>query len=310
VLADDAACDAVACTPRREHRSVLRERAFLVGSHARRKRLDVASPVQRAAFMHVTRRLVATALTCGLIMAAGKARAQQPLEEKHVFIEANGGGGLQIGNTDYLPSGAPGDWEFPWVGGWSVGATAGVMLGGPIALIASYEYDRSYTKTGSITGALDEVQGRISYHTAVAGVRLYVPTGYGAFRGSLAVGVLFPYSTQLRHDYGPALAQLPQPITGVGLETTNYSVGYGGVARIGYEFPLFGPIYTALDLELQAFQSENSGEQQTLNNVVTDFTAQPPTAVSTTVNFGDGAARPHTIGVTAGRLLLAVGAAF
>ncbi len=227
-----------------------------------------------------------------------------------MFLEANGGGGLQIGNTDYINSGSATDYKFPWVGGWGVGATAGVMVGGPIALIASYEFDKSYSVTGSVPGVLNETQGTISYHTAVAGVRLYVPTGFGAFRGSLAVGVLFPFSTQLQFQYGPALAQLPQAITGTGLETTNYSVGYGGTARIGYQIPLFGPLYTALDVELQAFQSENSGETQTFNNFVTDFQATPPVATTATVRYGDNALRPHTIGVTAGRLMLAVGAQF
>lgn len=269
----------------------------------------MASPVQPPRFMHATQRWMFTAAVCGLMLFGGTAEAQD-LEDTHVFVEANGGGGLQIGNTDYLPSGSPTDFQFPWVGGYGVGATAGVMLGGPIALIASYEFDQSWTRTGSIAGVLNEVQGQISYHTAVAGLRLYVPTGFGAFRGSLAVGLIFPFSTQLQFEYGPALAQLPQAITGTGTSITNYSVGYGGVARIGYQIPIAGPIYTALDVELQAFQSENSGETQRLNNFVTDFTAQPPVATTATLRYGDNGLRPHTEGVTAGRLMLALGAQF
>ncbi len=253
---------------------------------------------------------MAAALVCGLTLAAGTANAQQSMEDRHVFIEANGGGGLQLGNTDYVNQNSATNYSFPWVGGYNVGATAGVMLGGPIALIASYEYDHSWSRTGSVPGVLDRTQGQISYHTAVVGFRLYVPTGFGAVRADLAAGVIFPFQTSLQYNYGAGLAQLPQAITGQGLLTNNYSVGVAGMARIGYQIPIAGPIYAAMDVEMQVAQSENSGETTKTTNFVSNFGATPPTATSATIRHGDNAARPSTFGFGAGRLVLSLGAAF
>lgn len=260
--------------------------------------------------MHATQWLKAALVVCGLLVFAGTAEAQWEMEGRHVFVEANGGGGFQIGNTDYLPSSSATDFQFPVVYGFGVGATGGVMLGGPIALVVNYEYAESQTRDGSIPGVLNNVEGRIKYHTAVVGLRLYVPTGFGAVRSELGVGVIFPFHTELELNYGPGLAVLPQPITGTGLMTTNFSVGVGGQAKIGYQIPIWGPLYTALDLELQLFQSDNSGETTRFNNFVTDFTATPPVAVTATVFNGDNGARPRSESVGAARAMLSLGAAF
>src|SRR5690606_20320404 len=39
------------------------------------------------------------------------------------FLEASGATGVQLGDTSYLPSGTPGDWQFPLVYGFGVGGT-------------------------------------------------------------------------------------------------------------------------------------------------------------------------------------------
>jgi hypothetical protein len=243
---------------------------------------------------------------------APEARVDVEVEEEHdiyadsiVFLEASAATGVQLGDTEYLPSGTPGDWQFPLVYGFGVGGTAGVMVGDHIALVGTYMYQRAQTRDGHLDGALTNVEGRIDYHTALGGVRLYVPTGFGAFRGEVAVGVVFPHETQLQLDYGPALGGLPQPIPGSGYRTSRFSVGIGGQARIGYEIPIAGPLYAALDLQLQVFQAENSGEETRLENFVTDFTA--PRAVNATILHGDGAERPQTRGVSSGLGVLSVG---
>lgn len=225
-----------------------------------------------------------------------------------VFLEATGGGGVQLGDTEYLPSGTPGDWQFPLVYGFGVGGSAGVMIADHVALVASYTYQRAQTRDGQLEGAITNVEGRIDYHTALAGVRLYAPTGFGAFRAELAAGVVFPHSTELQVDYGPALSALPQPITGSGFRTSDYSVGFGGQGKIGYEVPIVGPLYAAMDIQIQVFQAENSGETTELRNFVTDFAATPPTAVSATIEHGDGAMRPETRGVASGLALFSLGA--
>ena len=221
------------------------------------------------------------------------------------FLEASAATGVQLGDTEYLPSGTPGDWQFPLVYGFGVGGTAGVMVGDQIALVGTYMYQRAQSRDGELDGAITNVEGRIDYHTALGGVRLYVPTGFGAFRGEVAVGVVFPHETQVQVDYGPGLALLPQPVTGSGFRTSSYSVGFGGQARIGYEIPIVGPLYAALDLQLQVFQAENSGEETELENFVVDFEA--PTPVNTTILHGDGGARPETRGVASGLGVLSVG---
>ena len=221
------------------------------------------------------------------------------------FIEASAATGVQLGDTEYLPSGTPGDWQFPLVYGFGVGGTAGVMVGDQIALVGTYMYQRAQTRDGELDGALTNVEGRIDYHTALGGVRLYVPTGFGAFRGEVAVGVVFPHETVLQVDYGPGLALLPQPVTGSGFRTSNFSVGFGGQARIGYEIPIAGPLYAALDVQLQVFQAENSGETTELENFVVDFEAPRP--VNATILHGDGAERPETRGVASGLGVLSLG---
>ncbi len=227
------------------------------------------------------------------------------------FLEATGAYGIQFGDTPYLPSGGPTDYQHPIVHGFGVGGTAGVyVIPDTLAIIANYEYDRSISREGVLTGVLDEVQGLIQYHTAMLGLRLRVPVGFGAIRAEVSGGVLFPFQTELSYQYGAGLSQLPTPITGTGTRTDFYSVGFGGSGLIGYEMPLFGPLYLAINIRLRTFQTENSGERTELRNFVTDFTALPPTATDGTVTYGNGAARPSTYSVQDARLQLAIGAAF
>jgi hypothetical protein len=227
-----------------------------------------------------------------------------------VFIEATGSYGIQFGRTDYLPSGGLTNYEHPIVHGFGVGATAGVNLIPGVALMANYEYSNARSRKGWIPGIIDEVQGKIDYHTIVAGLRLSVPAGIGFFQAELAVGVLLPFETELNITYGPQLAGLPTPITGTGTMISNYSVGFGGHGMLGYRIPIIGGLYTAINLKLRTFESENSGETTQLSNFVTDFTAQPPTATTAEISFGEGAARPTTQSVQDVRLQLALGGEF
>lgn len=228
-----------------------------------------------------------------------------------VFVEGTGSYGVQFGETSYLPSGAPGQYMHPIVHGFAVGGTAGVfVVHDTVALVANYEYTNARSRHGSITGVLDDVQGSIEYHTATVGMRLRAPTGFGAFHAEAAGGVVFPYETELQFDYGAALTQLPTPITGTGLRTDHYSVGFGGSALIGYEIPIFDCFYLAVNAKLRLFEAENAGETTDLDNVVTDFAATPPTATDATIAYGNGAAQPSTNSVQDVRLQLALGAAF
>lgn len=262
--------------------------------------------------MTATRRrtLTMVMVACGLALTTGAQAQHEEVRDARVLIEATGAGGVQLGNTAYLPSSSSTDYQFPLVYSFGVGGTAGVMIAENLALISTYQYSRGQTRDGSIPGILDNVEGRIDYHTLVAGLRLFVPVGFGALRGDVAVGVVFPHSTVLQFDYGPALAQLPTPIEGIGRRIENFSVGFGGRGRIGYQMPIVGPLYASLDLALEVYQAENAGETTELQNFVADFETQPPVAVDAVIFHGDGAARPETEAVQSGRVELSLGAMF
>jgi hypothetical protein len=241
--------------------------------------------------------------------AASPARAQDRRDDwsrPHVLLEASGGGGVQFGETDYLPAGTPGNYRHPLVLGFAVGGTAGLALDRHIALVANYEYSNAQSQRGDLMGVLDEVQGSIEYHTVALGVRLSAPLPFGWLQAELAGGFLFPFQTEIELTYGPALAQLPSPITGTGRRIDYYDVGFGGHGMIGYRLPLGDVLYMAANLKMRLFESENSGNRTELQNFVTDFAAPSPT--TTTIHYGEGAATPSTYSVQDFRLHLAIGA--
>jgi hypothetical protein len=230
--------------------------------------------------------------------------------ERHpmMLYELTGAYGVQFGSTEYLPSGSATDYQHPLVHGFGVGGTAGVFLQENLAVIANYEYSRAQSREGSVPGVIDEVQGVIDYHTIVAGLRLRVPVGFGAFQAELAGGVVLPFESVLDVRHGAMLSQLG--ITGTGQRISHYSIGFGGHALIGYEIPILDWLYVATNVKLRTFESENAGETTEYRNFVTDYAAVPPTATTATVQYGDGATRPSTYSVQDVRFQLAVGARF
>lgn len=260
--------------------------------------------------MNATRSLMVGALLTSLTLVSGAAQAQAPqIDERRFFIEGSIGGGFLLGRTDYLPGGAVGSWSYPFVYGWAFGASGGYMLSENIGIFGSYLHSRNETRDGSITGLVDRVEGRLNYNSAVAGVRLLVPTGFGAVRGDIGVGVIFPHSRVLHYEYAPDLGQVGLQVDGTGRRIENYSVGFGGQARLGYQIPLFGPLYAAADAEFQIFQTNNAGETTEYENFV-DFRAETPVPRNEVVFHGDGAAQPASNSVQAMRLLFSIGANF
>jgi hypothetical protein len=245
--------------------------------------------------------------------AVVRAQDEPPDPHEMAFVEAEGGWGFQLGELPYLPDGSPTRFKHPLVTGWSAGFTGGWLLADDLAVIGSYQYRTASTRDGNITGVLDEVEGRIHYHTFAVGVRLYRATGPGRLRSEFAVGLTLPFHTTQEDDYGPALA--PAGIRGTGTMTNNYNVGYGAQAQVGYELPVadtaYGNLYVAFLLELRAFQSTNNGRSTELNNFVTDLAATPPAAITATIeNEKNGGAQPTQYAVSDVTLRLAVGARF
>ncbi len=227
------------------------------------------------------------------------------------FIEGQGGYGIQIGDTTYLPTNTGITSRYPLVHGYAFGGTAGVRIAEGLFFIGNYEYGNSRSVAGEIQNAADSVKGFISYHTAVLGLRMVRKLGPGSLRAELGAGLVFPFKTRTELQYNAALSQLPVPIQGTGTETSSFGLGIGGEGLMGYQIPIFDVLYLGFDVKLRSFQSNNNGETQTLRNFVTDFTAAPPTAVNADIKFSKSRGpAPSTYSVSDARVLISVGAAF
>lgn len=223
-----------------------------------------------------------TAIISGLFVAlpaiAGADVERERASPPVATAEVTGGWGLQLGDTEYLPDGAAGQYKFPFFSGFQGGASAGWLFMPDLALIGTYEYWTSSSIEGSVTGAIDRVQGAVRYQTATVGLRLYRDLGPGRLRGDMSAGLIFPFETTVEYDWGAALA--PAGISGTGTRTDRYKLGYGLQAALGYEVPIYRQAFIAAALELRAFQSNNKGEDMSLDNMVMDFSAPTPIDVT------------------------------
>lgn len=244
--------------------------------------------------------------------AALRADGDSPGSPEVAFVEAMGGWGVQIGPADYLPDGSPTRFKYPLVTGWSAGATAGWLFANDLALIGSYQYRTASSGEGDIPGVLDDVQGKIHYHTVAVGVRMYHALGPGRLRAELAAGLVMPFETKIEYDYGPGLA--PAGIRGTGTLTDKYNLGYGAQGQLGYELPVlswpYGNLYAAFSIELRVFQSNNRGRSTKLDNFVTDLAAMPPVATTATIESDNGMTRPRAYAVADIAPQLSIGARF
>ena len=260
--------------------------------------------------------MIARAIVASIVFAAAgpaTAQAQQVASERDRerigFAEARGGWGFQFGETDYVPDGPPGDFKHPLTNGFAVGGTAGVFITTDLAAIASYEFARAQSRSGETEGAVADIDGEISYHTALVGARLHRALGPGEIVGELGAGIVFPFETELTFEYDEALE--PLGITGEGTRVTNYNVGYGGRAMFGFRLPIVEELYVSNYVALEAFQSSNNGRETELENFVTDFEQEPPEPTTAVIEFDDdGGEQPSTYPVSSVRVQLALGYQF
>lgn len=249
-------------------------------------------------------------LLLGLTLAGAAAAQEESTGAKVVveqpsvgFIEATGGYGFQFGEQDYLPTGG-GDYKNPLTNGYSVGATAGWTFTPGLALFGNWEYARSNSRDGSVTSALDAVQGVIDYHTIALGLRWTRAIGPGRLYGELAGGVILPFETQIQYDYASGMAAAS--ISGTGTKTDEYNLGVGAYGQLGYQWDLYDRFYLSTALRLKGFQSNNDGKQTRLANFVTDFTA--PQAMNMAIDYDSaGPVAPRTYSVQDLRLQVALG---
>ena len=255
-------------------------------------------------------RLTTTVSLCAALAMPVAALAQPDDElDRLAFVEAQAGYGLQLGLTQYVPDGEPGQFKHPLTNGFVVGGTAGLFLTDSLSAIATYEFARARSRSGEITGVVDDISGKISYHSALAGVRMDRSFGPGRILGQLGLGAVFPFETELEYEYGEALA--PAGITGEGTLVSDYNVAYGGRATFGFQLPIAEGIYFGNHVTLEAFQSSNNNREAQLENFVEDFTAEPPEAVDAVIEYdSDGGAQPNTYPVSSARIQLVLGYEF
>lgn len=222
------------------------------------------------------------------------------------FLQINGGYGLQIGTTPYVPQ-EDGSFDHPLTNGFAVGASAGINLSRGVAFLISYDFTSAHSRSGQIANAVDDIDGEISYHSIVGGLRITRDCGAGWFFGHLGVGVVLPFETKVTYLYDPALATLPTPITGEGTRTAHFGVAYGAQAGLGYAIPLSRGVYLGVMLKLKAFETTNEDKETELRNFVTDFRATPPVATTVIIEHGGGVTPPNTYSVQDVRAHLAVG---
>ncbi len=217
------------------------------------------------------------------------------------FVELAGAFGFQFGEQSYLPDGAPGDSKHPLTNGLAGNVTAGYQFLDGLDVIVDYTYANAASRSGNLDNALAGVKGTITFQTLGVGLRSSRALGPGRLYGELALGVVFPFETELEYEYAPAMSALPQPVAGVGTKVDKYGLGVGAHGELGYQVPLWNKVYFASALRIQGFQSNNDGESTELSNFVPDFTA--PQAVTTTIDYGtSGMATPTTYSVQDFRL--------
>lgn len=206
------------------------------------------------------------------------------------FIEAGGTWGFQLGPQPYVPDGTPGSSKHPLTNGFGFNGTLGIGIGHGLYIIGDYAWAHAKSRKGDIAGVVDRVQGKITYQTIDAGLRMTRDAGPGALYGELGLGVMVPFSTKLEIDYGPALAAAG--LTGTGVMENDYNWGVGGHGEFGYQLNLGPSAYLATGLRLQTFESNNDGKQTELTNFTEDFA--DPTPVTATINHGTTSAATPT----------------
>jgi hypothetical protein len=256
--------------------------------------------------------LVVASLVPGAVAADPDRRpAGEHAPRERGFAEAFGGYGFQHGTTPYVPTGDGTTFRHPRTHGFNVGAIAGAKIARGLFAVANYEFVHAKSRSGQIAGVVDDIDGRISYHTITFGLRLERLIGPGRVFGQLTLGVLLPFETRLTFEYGRALAALPDPITGEGRRVTEYGFGLGGAALMGYQLMLTDRLYLAPAVKLSTFTTNNDGERIRLDNFVTDFEA--PAATTTVIRHDTDATRgapPTTYSVQDTRVQVSFGARF
>lgn len=248
-------------------------------------------------------------LCCGLVGIASEVHAQNDdfaAPDYRLFLEGTGSWGFEIGNQPYLPDGE-GGFKHPVTNGPGAIATAGVSVFRNLDVFLSYQFAHASSREGQIPNLIDRIEGQISFHTLILGVRIYRDFGPGRLFGDLGGGLLFPFSTRLEVDYADAAANLPQPISGSGSRVSNYDPGYGFRGYLGYSLPVIGPLYAIGMFGVRAFQSDNNNETTVLTNFIPDTTAEVPTTVTTTIENGEGVNQPTTYSVQDFRLHVGLG---
>ncbi|NVB79493.1 MAG: hypothetical protein HOV81_13945 [Kofleriaceae bacterium] len=252
--------------------------------------------------------------TIVLCASAALAHAETPATEEVRtlgFVEVFGNWGVNFGQTEFIPDGAPGHSKYPFASGFGGGAAVGiVVLPSWLSIFVDYRYGSTRTVTGELTGALSDVHGELSYHSFTAGVRIERPAWRGAAYAQMAAGALLPFHQTIEFEYAPMLAAVG--ITGEGTRRDHFGAARGVEAEMGYHFDLPSRFYVGTGIRVATFQASNNGRDTKLDNFVLDFTALPPVAVTRNIHFSKhgGPNMPTTYSVQDIRLNVSVGYRF
>lgn len=241
--------------------------------------------------------------------APGEPAAREPRPPKRGFIEGYGNWGFNLGRTDYVPDGLPGESKHPLANGFGVGATAGVtVVSDWLSIIADYRYGRTSTREGDIMGVLDKAEGKLTFHAITAGVRIDNRLGAGSVYAQLHAGIVLPFETRLELEYAPELAAVG--IMGEGRREEEFGIAIGAQAELGYHVELPQRLYLGAGLRLAAFQGNNAGKETSFTNFV-NFSDEQPMPVTTTIHHGTNApVTPTTYSIQDVRLNVSIGYMF
>jgi hypothetical protein len=249
-------------------------------------------------------------LLAALIALAGPSEAQTEKEKPQPsfgFVEAAGVWGLQFGEQQYLPDGAPADRKHPMTNGPGFNITAGYSVLPGLDIIVDYTYASARSRTGDIAGALDGVTGSIDYQTIEAGLRSGRKLGPGKLYGELALGVVLPFQTELEYEYAPEMSAIG--VSGIGTKTDSYNSGLGAHGELGYQFPVWEGMYLSTAARISGFETNNDGDKTVFENFVADFTQPQPLDMTVRYSTSSGEA-PTTYSVQDLRLHVSLGYSF
>lgn len=189
-----------------------------------------------------------------LLWSASPASAQEAASASasKAFVEGGLGYGYQMSTSDFIEVDRGNSLSSPSSSGPAIDVTGGYTLVPNLHVIGDLQYAYASTVTGQDNGG-DEEQYSVSYASLSVGLRSTVPVGSGEVYAQMSLGFVLPFDTE-RDE---------QMANGDSRNTTiGYNSGLGGRGEMGYHHKLNDKMYIAAGLRLQAFATDNTGNER------------------------------------------------